>query len=89
MALFEKHKILFSLLVSLKLEFEAGAISQELWEFFTEMNIEHDASLENPFPDIPQNWWQETAAQLSLLREIDGFEDIHQLCFEEHKDLFL
>ena len=89
MSLFEKHKMLFSFIVSLKMQKLQSLVDEQEWSFF--LNLQHDLApaARSQFPFIPENWWSEIVGNIEVIRKLPGWGDLDRLCFEENKELFV
>ncbi|ESN96268.1 hypothetical protein HELRODRAFT_67881 [Helobdella robusta] len=73
--IFEKHKLLFSLQIAVKLKLDENSITEEELDFLTKGNVSLEKSpLVNPFAWLPDDAWE----CLTLLPEVspNNFENI-------------
>ena len=79
--IFEKHKLLFSFQITLKLEMDLGRIRQEELDFFIKGNIALEKSKrKRPFLWFPESGWEDAVRLAEVLPEVfdNLLEDIER-----------
>lgn len=80
-SLFERDKLLFSLLLAINLKREEGEIEMTEWMFLLTGGVGLDNSLAKPADWIPNRSWDE----LCRLSDYENFKDIHKDVLEGHE----
>lgn len=81
-SLFERDKLLFSLLLAINLKREEGEIEMSEWMFLLTGGVGLDNPIIKPAEWIPNRSWDE----ICRLSDYNSFKEIHEHVLENHED---
>ena len=84
-SLFEKHKLLFSFVLTIKIRQGDNKISNKEWRYLLSGPAGEITVPDNPTTWIPNNQWPDVYRQFYGTGQLDSFKDIHEH-FMRHSD---